>query len=146
MNQEWVTVTDVEQEGIWVESLQRSACDSCNARNGCGQRTLSQLGHTIKLWVPTRGSYQLGQQVLLELPSGGLALSALLLYGLPLFGLIVGAVVGQLFNELVAIGFGVLGLAAGLLLGRLSTQKNRHLWQPTIQSTQSPCIETKIID
>src|SRR5690554_1804861 len=83
MSQEWVTVKQIEPGGIWVESLQRSACDSCNARSGCGQRTLSQLGKPIRLWIPSEETFQIGQQVLVELPTGGLALSSLMLYGLP---------------------------------------------------------------
>lgn len=143
MNQEWVTVTAIEAQGIWVESLQRSACDTCNARSGCGQRTLSQLGHTIRLWVPSTAKHHLGQQVLLQLPSGGLALSALLLYGIPLLFLLLAAAIGQVYGELPAIGAAVVGLLLGLLVGRLTTQKYRHLWQPQINN---PCIETKSIE
>src|SRR5690554_7465990 len=99
MNQEWVTVKQIEPGGIWVESLQRSACDSCNARSGCGQRTLSQLGKPIRLWIPSEETFQIGQQVLVELPTGGLALSSLMLYGLPLVTLAVAAMLGQRSEE-----------------------------------------------
>lgn len=143
MNQEWVTVTAIEAQGIWVESLQRSACDSCNARSGCGQRTLSQLGHTLRLWVPSTAKHHLGQQVLLQLPSGGLATSALLLYGIPLLLLLVAAGIGQAYSEMAAIIAASGGLFAGLGLSRMLTQKYRHLWQPTINN---PCIETTTID
>lgn len=132
MNQEWVTVTQIEAGGVWVESLQRSACDSCNARSGCGQRTLSQLGRTIKLWVPTDTSLTLGQQVQLQLPTGGLALSALMLYGIPLLALMLAAGIAQPWGEFWAIGLGVAGLAVGIGISRLLTQKYRHLWQPSI--------------
>lgn len=143
MNQEWVTVTQIEPQGIWVESLQRSACDSCNARSGCGQRTLSQLGRTVRLWVPSTAKHHVGQQVLLQLPGGGLAFSALLLYGLPLLCLMLAAGIGQTYSELSAVIMAVLGLLLGLLLSRQCIQKYQHLWQPSISNA---CIETKIID
>lgn len=132
MNREWVTITEVALGGIWVESLQRSACDSCNARSGCGQRTLANVGRTIKLWVPTNNIYQVGQQVLLELPSGGLALSALLLYGVPLIMLILMSAIGQGFGELYAIIAGTFGLLLGLFFSRKLTQIYKHLWLPKI--------------
>lgn len=132
MNQEWVTVSDIASGGIWVESLQRSACDSCNARSGCGQRTLANLGRTVRLWVPTEQRYQIGQRLQLELPNGGLALSALLLYGLPLLILMLGAGLGQISGELQAALLGLTGLGLGLLLSRKLTQHYQHLWQPKI--------------
>ena len=139
-NQEWVTVTEVERQGIWVESLQRSACDSCNARAGCGQRTLSNLVRTIRLWVPVDEPFVVGQKALLELPQGGLALSAFMLYGLPLLGLMVMAVLGQAISGELGAGLGALiGLALGLLASRLAATRFRFLWQPKIHSS---CIVT----
>lgn len=143
MNQEWVTVTQIEADGVWVESLQRSACDSCNARSGCGQRTLSQLGRTIKLWVPTDMSLALGQQVQLQLPVGGLALSALMLYGIPLLVLMLAAALAQPLGELWAIGLGSVGLLIGLSISRVLTQKCRHWWQPSIIPSCIPLIVEK---
>lgn len=144
MNQEWVTVNQVEADGIWVESLQRSACDSCNARAGCGQRTLSQLGRPIRLWIATDASFSVGQQVQVELPNGGLALSALMLYGLPLLMLILAALLGQtLENDILAAVIGLAGLAVGLYMSRQLTQRYKQLWQPRVLPS---CIKTVTID
>lgn len=144
MNQEWVTVNQVEADGIWVESLQRSACDSCNARSGCGQRTLSQLGRPIRLWIATDASFSVGQQVQVELPNGGLALSALMLYGLPLLMLILAALLGQtLGNDILAAVIGLAGLAVGLYMSRQLTQRYKQLWQPRVLPS---CIKTVTID
>lgn|SRR5690554_2088223 len=144
MNQEWVTVKQIEPGGIWVESLQRSACDSCNARSGCGQRTLSQLGKPIRLWIPSEETFQIGQQVLVELPTGGLALSSLMLYGLPLVTLVVAAMLGQrLESDVAAAILGFVGLIVGLLISRNVIQRYKHLWQPKILPS---CIKTVLID
>lgn len=144
MNQEWVTVSAIESEGIWVESLQRSACDTCSAKSGCGQRTLSQLGKPIRLWVASNETHTIGQQVLVELPTGGLAFSALLLYGLPLLTLLLAALLGQsLNNDLVAAAIGLVGLAIGLYFGRKLTNHYKQWWQPKVLPS---CIKTVSLD
>lgn len=140
MNQEWVQVRAVQKDGIWVESQRHSACDSCSARSGCGQRSLAKLGKTVSLWLPmddTR-AYQVGQSLMLELPSGGLAFSALLLYGLPLLALLLAVLLAQPLGQdwQVALA-GALGLMLGLLLSRFLSVRYRHLWQPRLRSSCS---------
>lgn len=144
MNQEWVTVSKVESGGIWVESLQRSACDTCNAQAGCGQRTLSQLGKPIRLWIASDEHFSVGQQVLVELPNGGLAASALLMYGIPLITLLIAALFGQLLeNDVLATIIGLLGLVIGLYISRRMTQHYKHWWQPKVLPN---CIKTVLVD
>lgn len=133
MNQEWVEITGLADGGVWVEGVQRSACGSCSARAGCGQHTLNALSRPLKLWVPAAGNWRVGQQVLLVLPAGGLAKSALLLYGLPLAGLMVAAAAGQLLGgEGAAVVAGGAGLAAGFWLSHRLTHHFGASWHPQI--------------
>ena len=37
-------VIAIEDDGLWVETLQLSACAQCAARQGCGQRVLAKAG------------------------------------------------------------------------------------------------------
>lgn len=135
MNQEMVEITALGQDGVWVEGSQRSACHSCSARAGCGQHSLSQLGRPLRLWVPASGQWQVGQQVLLILPRGSLAGSALLLYGLPLLTLLPAAAVGQQWGgDGMAALLGLGGLLAGFALSRSLAQRFASRWQPQIQS------------
>lgn len=132
MNQEIVHVVDSQQHGVWVEAVQQSACQSCRVRTGCGQRTLQQLGRPMRLWVdaPDHG-YRVGDQVVLVMPQGGVALSALTLYGLPLLVMIVGAMLGQAWlGELTALFGASVGLLLGFGLARYWA--GRHSWQPTL--------------
>ena len=134
MSQEIVEVIEQGEGGIWVEAVQRSACNSCNARSGCGQHSMSKLGRPMRLWVNTEQKLQPGQQVVLSLPQGSLALSALVMYGLPLLGLIGGAVAGQLTGSdgwagLAAIG----GLGAGFMLARRLAERYQSQWQPALK-------------
>lgn len=133
MNQEIVEVVEIGDGGIWVEGIQRSACGSCSARSGCGQHTLNKLGRPVRLWVETLDRYLVGEQVVLALPEGSLAFSALSLYGWPLIGLVIGAVLGnQGGSEAQSIMVGVMGLIVGLGVARWFARRNKNDWQPSI--------------
>jgi sigma-E factor negative regulatory protein RseC len=46
-------VVAVESDGLWVETIQKSACEVCVAEKGCGQKFLSKLaGKTVSIRVP----------------------------------------------------------------------------------------------
>ncbi|WP_430459612.1 SoxR reducing system RseC family protein [Thalassolituus sp. LLYu03] len=132
MSQEIVRIIEVADGGVWVEAVQRSACGSCNARSGCGQHSLSKLGRPMRLWVPGGEGLKAGQDVVLEMPSGSLALSALLLYGLPLLGLIVGATLGQKGGDLMSGLGAVAGLSAGFLSAKVMSGHFRSRWTPKL--------------
>lgn len=133
MNQEIVEVVEIGDGGIWVEGIQRSACGSCNARSGCGQHTLNKLGRPVRLWVETLDKHLIGEEVVLALPEGSLAFSALSLYGLPLIGMVIGAVLGNLGgSETQSMLVGVAGLVVGLGAARLIARRNKDGWQPSI--------------
>ncbi|MAD44190.1 MAG: hypothetical protein CMI02_19170 [Oceanospirillaceae bacterium] len=132
MTQEIVVVTGLGDGGVWVEGVQKSACNSCNARSGCGQHSLSKLGRPMRLWVEGGSDLKVGQEVVLSMPSGGLAMSALLLYGLPLLTLLAGAAAGQLYGDLMAVAGGLAGLAGGFLLARNISRHFQDRWQPKL--------------
>ena len=135
MAQEIVVVTDIGKGGIWVESVQKSSCGSCAAKAGCGQSALESMGRPVRLWVDTELELTAGQQVVLDLPAGSLASSALALYGLPLVGLALGAMAGQAAGgESLSIVTAVLGLLAGFLGARAVVAKYRQQWMPQVVS------------
>ena len=143
-NQEWVSIVAVEDEGIWVESMQKSACGRCSAQAGCGQRALNQFGRSLSLWVPLtqdmpKSSLHVGQSVLLTLPKGGLIFSAWVLYGVPLFSMLMATLVGQHFSERVAILLAFLGLGVGIVLSRWLSQRWQSRWQPSF-NLHSQCV------
>lgn len=145
MNQEVVQVVGTGDDGIWVEGVQQSACGSCSARSGCGQHTLSKLGRPVRLWVNTKDRFTVGEQVTISLPSGSLALSALGIYGLPLVGLIIGAVLGfQGGSEPQSVMAGGLGLVLGLVAARGLGNRMQQQWQPVVLKRQ--IIKTGVSD
>jgi len=132
MIEERVVVLSCEKQGAWVEGIQQSACGACSAKAGCGQHALSQLGKKVKLWLSTDEPLKAGEQIVIGLPEGALAKSALALYGIPLIALASGAVLGQLlWGEPGAMAVGVVALVAGFKFAKLWSDKNRTHWQPT---------------
>ncbi|WP_051219568.1 SoxR reducing system RseC family protein [Oceanobacter kriegii] len=139
MAQESVLVADVGDGGVWVESVQRSSCGSCQAKSGCGQSALESIGRPVRLWVATDLKLEAGQQVTLDLPDGSLMSSALALYGIPMVGLILGAVAGQTAGgESASMLVGLLGLLFGFGAARWLSNQRKGQWLPRIVAVAEP--------
>lgn len=137
INRETVRITELGKGGVWVEGIQLSACNSCQAKSGCGQHSLSKLGRPVRLWVETLENFQIDDVVELELPQGSLAISAATLYGFPLLGLVLGAIVGNAWlSETLSLLTGALGLGAGFAAARLLSARYKDQWQPVISRAQ----------
>lgn len=114
-----------------IVTQQRAACGSCSAKGGCGTSLLSA-------WFPQRYlTFQLendigarsGDTVIVGLDEEMLQRSSLLLYALPLAGLLLGAILGErlsihfaLPSELGAVVSGLLGLIGALAFVRYRTR------------------------
>ena len=138
MSQEIVEIVELGKQGVWVEAMQQSACSSCNARSGCGQHSLSKLGRKMRLWVPTEKTFRVGEQATLTLPDGSLAMSALVLYGMPLVSMIALALVGHISaGEGASVIAGVIGLVAGFWVARQIAERKKEDWQPQFRDACS---------
>lgn len=146
MNREIVHVIERQQDGVWVEAVQRSACQSCSVRSGCGQSALQQLGRPMRLWVAAPNHrLSVGDEAVLVMPEGGVALSALTLYGLPLLAMIAGSVLGQAWlGELTALLGAGLGLLLGFGMARYCAA--RHSWQPRLDEGGTNRSELNVIN
>lgn len=113
-------VIAVDADGVWVETLNQSACQQCRARHGCGQKLLAGAGAEftcIKAMLPPEAGRMpaVGDQVTIGIEEVALVRGALLSYGLPLLAMLVSvALAAQLeFGEPGLIVAAVLGLVAG---------------------------------
>lgn len=137
MSVESAQIVAVEPQGVWVEAVQRSACQACQAKSACGQKTLSELGRPMKLWISTsQHRFQVGDQVTIELPRGGVAKSALVAYGIPLLLFVLAATLFSTWGELVSIAASMLALLAGFLIARLVSRRFAKNWTPRITTSQ----------
>lgn len=128
----WVTA--VETDAVWVETIQRSTCDSCSAKKGCGQRVLAQLaGHTAQLRVSLPPQQQrifsCGDAVEIGIAEHAVVATSMLAYLLPLVvALLCGASAELVFSAspwqtplvVLAALFGLFGAA---LLVRAQTRR-----------------------
>ena len=90
------TVVSKDQSSLWVETIQRTACDTCIAEKGCGQSLLSKLtGKTNRIRVLPGNhaveSLALGQSVTIGIPEHVIVKGSLLVYLVPILMAVVGA-------------------------------------------------------
>lgn len=106
-----------------VVTLRQSACGSCTASKGCGTSLIAAWFPQRELRFRVRNDIgaDTGDRVVLGLDEGDLQRGSLLLYAVPLGGLLGGAVAGDqllpsigLSAELGAVAGGLLGLIGAL--------------------------------
>lgn len=114
-------VLSVEDDAVWVETLRRSACDSCQARNGCGQSVLQRLGlgarsGFIRVLNPQHEHpCRVGDEVLIGIPEHAVLQGSFMVYLVPLLMLFAGALLAQYLGaaEGIIILAGFSGMAVG---------------------------------
>ena len=118
----------IHRQGNQVQlELQRSsACDNCELSKGCGTGALGRLigRRSRPLTLETDQDCKAGDTVILELPESALVRASLMLYGLPLIGLVVGGLLATFFalpDWLVACA-SLAGLYCGFRLASKLTQ------------------------
>lgn len=142
----------------WVQCESQAGCARCAAGEGCGAGLFARLLRGRLQELPVRLSASAarepvpGEWVLIGLSTSAVQNASFLMYGLPLVGLLVGAVSGSialgsmglvslaLGNDLAALLGAVIGLVGGLALarryaGRITDHGNLH---PTILRTLRP--------
>ena len=110
----------------WVQCESQAGCARCAAGQGCGGGLFAKLlrGRLQELPVVLPHGRErdplAGEWLLIGLSTSAVQSASMLMYGLPLAGLLLGAVAGSalLANDLVALLGGMAGMVAGLLLAR----------------------------
>jgi sigma-E factor negative regulatory protein RseC len=130
-------VVTIEEDGVWVETIQQSACQTCVAEKGCGQSLIAKMtGKTTAIRVlPGLCDLSLigrDDRVVIGIPEHVVVSGTLLVYLLPLLTMISGALLsGSLATTSptsdihTALG-GLLGLVAGGLIVRGHSYLNRN--------------------
>nr|WP_319555240.1 SoxR reducing system RseC family protein [uncultured Vibrio sp.] len=115
------TVTDVKRHGkqydLDLSCEQQTSCSSCSSQKSCGTGVVTKaIGNKSLSWhLRTEKSVQIGQVVEIGFPESSLIKSAMAVYLLPLFGLILGALFGHLLlAPLLAGGEGVIIISSVL--------------------------------
>ena len=116
-------IRSVDEGLVQVQTEAQTGCHTCGAKSGCGSSLIAQMfparfnqllklpaGHLVR---PPRP----GDHVVIGIDETYLQKISLLLYAVPLVGLLAGAIAGQVIagTELLSILGGLLGLSVGLL-------------------------------
>ncbi len=141
MLEERERIVAVDNEVVWVETIQLSTCGSCAAKKGCGQSLLASLGakpNVLRVLLPTgkSGDYRLDQPIIIGLPENIVIKTSLLLYMLPLCSMLAGSAAAHNYfgNELFTIAMALAGLFLGAVVINLYSHKYRGdpRFQPVI--------------
>lgn len=134
-------VIALEGDGLWVETIQRSACDACAVQKGCGQGALARFAGKSAAIRVLPGICDIDglcpdDQVVIGIPEDVLVRGTLIIYLLPLLSLVVGAALAasvSMTDAVVGVG-AILGLTAGGLVARLHSalNKNNRRIQPVL--------------
>lgn len=126
-------IVSIESEGVWVETIQKTACGSCKAEKGCGQRLINQWdGHTSYIWVLLEGrkpeNYHLGDEIQIGIPEEVIAKGSLIVYMVPMLALVIATSFAHVHfaNEVITMLSGFAGLLLGGLLVRWHSWRNRY--------------------
>lgn len=127
----------VTGEHAWVQTIRTSACESCAARNGCGQKVLASAtgGRANQVRVVNSVNARVGEDVTLGIDESALLGASLLVYALPLLLMVAASIIGhQLSDEsdLAAMAGAVAGLASGFLISRKLQRRNAGNYEPML--------------
>jgi len=125
MIEEQALVTQVNENGIWVETQRKSACGQCSANKGCGTSVLQNvLGNKrTRLRVLSDIPVKTGDEVIIGLQEGAFLKGSFAVYLLPLlfmfiFGLLGETLADQLLlsdSNTVSVLCALLGIVIGAL-------------------------------
>ena len=108
-----------------------AACPRCAAGRGCGAGILVGSGARRHVEAVVRPGLELqeGDLVEIELAPDDLLRAALIVYGLPLAGALLGVAIAYALGakDIAAVTAALAGLVAGLLLGRSRLRQKRCL-------------------
>jgi len=160
MIEETGEIISCDGDYAWVETERKSACSSCSANKGCGTGALSKVYANRFSRVKALNNINAapGETVVLGLEEDALVRGSLAVYGLPLLGLVLAAMLGDALangmgveqaDGMIAI-FGIVGLFVGFYLVRLFSRNISHddRYQPIVlrycnQVTEQVVIESK---
>ncbi|SDX24029.1 SoxR reducing system RseC family protein [Marinobacter mobilis] len=144
-------VIAVKGENIWVQTIRLSACNSCKARQGCGQKVLAGAtgGRANQVQVVNHLGARVGDEVTLAIAESALLGASLLAYAVPLLLFVLGAVAGHYAGsgtEGAAIIGSVIGLAAGFGVARLLHGRHGSEYVPRLLSVRATAEATLAVE
>ena len=133
-------VLEVNGDQALIQTQRRSACQSCQLENSCGQGLVSKMSseRSMELWLDNKLGAQAGQTVTISIPDEGLLQASVLMFVIPLLLMVLfaGFAMQLVGGDLSAIVGGAIGLLSGFLLARhkSASMHNDVRFRPVIES------------
>jgi sigma-E factor negative regulatory protein RseC len=149
MLKEQARIVAIDNEAIWVETIELSTCGSCSAKKGCGQSLLASMGAKptyLRVLLPAgdTNDYLLDQSITIGLPENIVVNTSLLLYLLPLCLMLAtsGFAHSYFASESLTIAMAVVGLFLGGMGIRFYSYKYQYdsRFQPVIVNREEVSI------
>lgn len=117
-------VVALKGDRVWVQTIRASACQSCAARNGCGQKVLAAAtgGRANQILVTNTVNARVGDEVTIGIDERALLSASLVVYATPLIMMVIASVLGHQLSG-GQDGVAMLAAAGGLALGFLAARK-----------------------
>ena len=141
-------VVAINGDRIWVQTIRASACESCSARSGCGQRVLAGVsgGRANQILVNNRLGAGVGDEVTVAIDESALLGASLLVYALPLVLMVLGAVSGHQLSgghDLAAMLGAGIGMGAGFILARRAQSRSARDYEPRVVSVRQLPVDSQ---
>ncbi|MFL0809656.1 MAG: SoxR reducing system RseC family protein [Agarilytica sp.] len=128
-------VVAIEEDGLWLETVQQSACASCAAKTGCGTQVLAKLTANknmtfVKAFFDEQSRnlpWRIGDRAILGVQENALVFAALIAYGVPLICMLIASSIATLYFQhdfYVALG-AAFGIVCGAVLVKAYMRKSR---------------------
>ncbi|MBE0485205.1 SoxR reducing system RseC family protein [Marinobacter sp.] len=116
-------VVGLKGDKAWVQTIRASACQSCAARAGCGQRALAKVsgGRANQVLVANTAGARVGDEVVIGIDEQSLLTASLAVYGVPLLLMVLATIAGYRWfggTDGAAIAGALLGLVLGFWWAR----------------------------
>lgn len=138
MMKEWATVVSWQQGVALLRCDRKTGCGNCNARSGCGVPALNELVPETEHPLQVRIDQPLepGQRVEVGIAEGSLLRSAMLVYLMPLLGMMLGGSLLQYWlgtDAFAALGALLGGGVAFMLVRSLAHRLGKQAdYQPIV--------------
>jgi len=103
MLEETGTIVEADDQYAWFEASSSNSCSHCSASQGCGTASLQKWfkRKPNRLRVMNLQHLQAGDRVVIGIPEHALVTGSFLIYIVPLFSLIIGAIIGGSINDMM---------------------------------------------
>ncbi|BEH13690.1 SoxR reducing system RseC family protein [Marinobacter shengliensis] len=130
-------VVALSGDSVWVQTIRVSACQSCSARVGCGQRALAKVsgGRANQVLVANTVGARVGDEVVIGIDEQSLLAASLAVYGAPLLMMVLASIAGYRWlggTDAAAILGALAGLGAGFWWVRRWQRRSGDKYQPRL--------------